>query len=604
MALVDAEDALLGGSGGLDTLLVFIVSTGSGATLPEGARGWSEWLDFEAQSPRSGACLSRRRFAVFGLGDSAYGANFAVAARTLERQLLALGAKRAVRKGTGNTGAGEHKPLETLLGDWLALLLQAESARRAALSKRTAAEAREEARALMAESDSDDESGSEGAGSDVEMEDIGADAAPAEVDGLREMLTDRVKASLVKSGYKVIGSHSAVKLCRWTKAQLRGRGGCYKHTMYGITSYRCMEMTPSMACANKCTFCWRDYRNPVATEFNFVQDPPDWIVREAIARHTQMIRTLRGVPGVEPDRYQEALQPRHCALSLVGEPIIYPAIGKLLEELHSRHISSFLVSNAQFPDKMAALPPVTQLYLSIDAADRQSLKDIDRPLFPDFWERFLASVDALRDRRDRTVFRLTLVKGWNSSTVHGYASLVRRARPDFIEVKGVTFAGPGTGARQMTMANVPFHEEVVQFCEALATSIDSGAGRDLETELVDESLGAVPEYRISSEHEHSNCVLLARTDLFLRDGVWHTWIDYPEFFRLLESGDDFSASDYAAPTPAWAVYGAPERGFDPEETRVRKVRKHRDPEGNARPDAVLPRSKPQGTLDVATATDW
>ena len=36
---------------------------------------------------------------------------------------------------------------------------------------------------------------------------------------------------------------------------LRGRGGCYKHTFYGIKSYQCMEMTPSLACANKCVFC-------------------------------------------------------------------------------------------------------------------------------------------------------------------------------------------------------------------------------------------------------------------------------------------------------------------------------------------------------------
>lgn len=32
---------------------------------------------------------------------------------------------------------------------------------------------------------------------------------------------------------------------------LRGRGGCYKHTFYGIESHRCMEVTPSLACANK-----------------------------------------------------------------------------------------------------------------------------------------------------------------------------------------------------------------------------------------------------------------------------------------------------------------------------------------------------------------
>jgi hypothetical protein len=67
----------------------------------------------------------------------------------------------------------------------------------------------------------------------------------------REMVTPAQRKTLTKQGYKIIGSHSAVKLCRWTKAQLRGRGGCYKHTFYGISSFQCMEATPSLACANK-----------------------------------------------------------------------------------------------------------------------------------------------------------------------------------------------------------------------------------------------------------------------------------------------------------------------------------------------------------------
>jgi hypothetical protein len=47
------------------------------------------------------------------------------------------------------------------------------------------------------------------------------------------------------------------KLCIFLQSMLRGRGGCYKHTFYGIESHRCMESTPSLACANKCVFCWR-----------------------------------------------------------------------------------------------------------------------------------------------------------------------------------------------------------------------------------------------------------------------------------------------------------------------------------------------------------
>ena len=44
------------------------------------------------------------------------------------------------------------------------------------------------------------------------------------------------------------------------------------------------------------------------------------------------------------------------------------------------------------------LLPVTQLYVSVDASTRESLKKIDRPLFRDFWSRFLESLRALADK--------------------------------------------------------------------------------------------------------------------------------------------------------------------------------------------------------------
>lgn len=96
--------------------------------------------------------------------------------------------------------------------------------------------------------------------------------------------------------------------------------------------------------------------------------------------------SVAGVPGVLPSRLQEAYTVRHCALSLVGEPIMYPRINEMLRELHNRKISSFLVTNAQFPERIKQLEPVTQLYVSVDASTRESLKAIDRPLFKDFWE--------------------------------------------------------------------------------------------------------------------------------------------------------------------------------------------------------------------------
>ncbi len=157
-------------------------------------------------------------------------------------------------------------------------------------------------------------------------------------------------------------------------------------------------------------------------------DGPLDIVSQAISLHQQMVKEYSGVPGVVSERVKEGLAVRHCALSLVGEPIMYPEINALVDELHSRRISTFLVTNAQFPDRIQNLHPVTQLYVSVDAATPSSLKAIDRPLFPDYWERFVGSLTALRDKAQRTVYRLTLVKGWNMEEVQQYAQLVDLGR--------------------------------------------------------------------------------------------------------------------------------------------------------------------------------
>lgn len=89
------------------------------------------------------------------------------------------------------------------------------------------------------------------------------------------------------------------------------------------------------------------------------------------------------------------------------------------------------------------MSPVTQLYVSVDASTKSSLRKIDRPLFKDFWERFIDSLKALSEKGQRTVYRLTLVKSWNADEIADYAKLVGIGKPDFIEVKvsvGVSFA--------------------------------------------------------------------------------------------------------------------------------------------------------------------
>ncbi len=42
---------------------------------------------------------------------------------------------------------------------------------------------------------------------------------------------------------------------------------------------------------------------------------------------------MKGVPGVLPEKLEEGLNVQHCALSLVGEPIMYPEINKCVFQL-------------------------------------------------------------------------------------------------------------------------------------------------------------------------------------------------------------------------------------------------------------------------------
>ncbi|KUI68437.1 S-adenosyl-L-methionine-dependent tRNA 4-demethylwyosine synthase [Cytospora mali] len=363
--------------------------------------------------------------------------------------------------------------------------------------------------------------------------------------------------SLTKQGYSIVGSHSGVKICRWTKSALRGRGSCYKFSFYGINSHQCMETTPSLSCSNKCVFCWRHGTNPVGTNWRWVVDPPDLIFNGVKENHYKKIKMMRGVPGVRAERFAEAMRIRHCALSLVGEPIFYPHINEFLEMLHGDRISSFLVCNAQHPDQLAALNHVTQLYVSIDASNKESLRKIDRPLHRDFWERFQRCLEILREKRfkQRTVFRLTLVKGFNiEDEAKGYADLVEKSLPCFVEVKGVTYCGTSTSSSAgLSMANVPFYEEVCEFVTAL------------ERELKRRGLN----YGIAAEHAHSCCILLG-SERFKVDGKWRTQIDYDRFFDLLEErgpDGDFTPEDYmGAETPEWATWG--NGGFDPRDQRV------------------------------------
>lgn len=396
------------------------------------------------------------------------------------------------------------------------------------------------------------------------------------------MLSEQRRESL-SSMYSLVGTHSAVKLCRWQKSMMRGRGGCYKWTMYGIQSHRCMEATPNLSCANNCVFCWRLNSNPVATEWRWQVDEPKLIVDEMIKAQLALINGVRGMPGVTEEGLEEAMNPRHCALSLVGEPIAYPYVNEFLGLLHERHMSTFLVNNGQFPEPVAKLVPVTQLYLSVDATNKKTMKLLDRPVFPDFWERYNQSVEYMRRKKARTVFRVTLMDGFNMEpeTLPEYKDLFERGLPHFIELKRLTPAFSGKSNSILRIKNVPSWEKMKSFSEQLCNALLDGK-----------------KYSIASIHEHSGCILLAHKR-FVVDGRVHSWIDFDRFDEIIKDpvrAADMVPEDYLLPTPEWALADSQDEGFDPAQERhiSNKRRKHIERE------AATVLESAEGTADPTT----
>lgn len=335
-----------------------------------------------------------------------------------------------------------------------------------------------------------------------------------------------------KQQYRMVGTHSAVKTCGWTKKLLKGEGGCYKLKFYGIMSHQCMQMTTSISCANRCQFCWRDYKAPVSKDWKWEVNDPKFIFNGSIKAHNSLIEGFNGNPVVSKAVMEQARKVKHVALSLTGEPIIYPKINELLQIFNKEGISTFLVTNAQYWEQIRDLNPVTQLYLSIDAPNKHILKQIDVPLFSDYWERMLSSLDELKKKKDRTCIRLTIVKGVNDVEPENYAKLIEQGDPDFLEVKGYMFVG--ASMERLKKDNMPWHEEVVDFAKELAKCLD--------------------DYEIVSEHVPSRVVFLAKKK-FKIDGMWKTWIDFNKWHELINSGIDFTTIDYLRKTPQTGLSG-------------------------------------------------
>ena len=308
------------------------------------------------------------------------------------------------------------------------------------------------------------------------------------------MINPEKKKDLEKQGYRLVGEHSAVKACLWTKKSLVGEGTCYKQKFYGIQSHRCVQMTPSLPfCGLRCVWCWRD-TNHTAPKWLGEADEPKKIIKESIEQHVKYLLGFGGNKKTIKKIYEESKKPLHFAISLAGEPTLYPKLPEFIKELKKQNLTSFLVTNATNPDMLRALKDSlpTQLYITLPAPNKEVFQNVCAPLIKNGWESIKQSLEVMKTYKGktRTTIRITASKGLNMINPEQYAELIKIAEPLFVEVKAYVWVGHSK--KRLEKEVMPFHEEIKEFSEKLAKALG---------------------YKIIDEFTPSRVVLLMKEDV-------------------------------------------------------------------------------------------
>ena len=288
-----------------------------------------------------------------------------------------------------------------------------------------------------------------------------------------------------KQHYGLVGNHSAVKVCQWTKSELRGGPGCYKGDFYGIKSHQCVQMTPALnSCTEYCTFCWRfqGFDSMHITD----EDDPEFILEESKKAHKKLISGFKGNPMVSEEKWREAENPKHIAISLTGEPTLYSRLGEFIALARKRGISTFLVTNGTLPMVLEKLDPLpTQLYVTTAGPTKKIFNEVLNPAIGNAWENFHRTLELLPSLGTRKVIRHTLVKDVNMPFIEEYAELDSIAQPDFVESKG--YVHVGQSITRLGVENMPSHDYIMEFTRELGQRLGyevAGERRDSRVSLL------------------------------------------------------------------------------------------------------------------------
>lgn len=282
----------------------------------------------------------------------------------------------------------------------------------------------------------------------------------------------------------MVGNHSCIKLCLWCKKAILGKDTCYKHKFYGIKSWQCVQMSTALnVCTNRCLWCWRDI-DFTSPKWTGPVNEPGQIIDGCIKEHTKYLMGFLGNKNTDKERFMEALRPRHFAISLISESTFYPRLPEFIDALHSRKLTSFLVTNGSNPEMLEKLlkHQPTQLYITLPAPNEKIFVKVCNPLVKNGWKQIMKSLHLLKKFSCRKAIRLTLVKDVNMLNPEQYAEILKNTDADFFEFKA--YMHVGYSQQRLSIENMPSHEEIKKFSEEV--------GKKAGLKLIDEK----PESRV------------------------------------------------------------------------------------------------------------
>ena len=282
-------------------------------------------------------------------------------------------------------------------------------------------------------------------------------------------MDSRTREHLERQQYRIVGESGAVKLCHWMRQKLIYGRPCYKELFYGIECHRCLQMTPAVnVCNYRCLFCWR-YHGMTGYGGSGYPDPEE-LLEGCLSEQRLLVSGFKGDSRCEPKLWEEARMPNQVAISLSGEPTLYPKLGEFIELCKRKGMTTFLVTNGSLPQALENLGTMpTQLYVTVAAPNKNLFEKLCIPQFPRAWENLIETLALLPSLSTRTVIRHTLVDGWNLGWEDEYAKLDEIASPTFVEPKGYVFVGDSR--TRMTVGNMPSHASVREFSERLAEKL-------------------------------------------------------------------------------------------------------------------------------------